>query len=494
MWDLTNRSFNGNYMAPWLAYYSQLGVGMPSAAQLNSRANSARSQAQLAIPSVPFQITTNGGNNFSVDELSATLEGTGWIDVRNVYVAGSVVPLEVTWTGINTWRLEVPLAPGANQVTLQAYDFEAGLIASDTITITSTVPDRPLYDYLRITELHYHPQQAEEHEFIEVTNTGDDAISLAEVQIASFASEPYIFSSGITLEAGQRIVVARNPDEFESYYGTGINLAPSGYADANLSNGGEIISLIAPGGEVLQFFQFYDSDAWPLEADGQGPSLEYVGPFDQDAVDPTTIGGDPYDNPANWKASRQVGGTPGFAPTQLAGDYDYSGVVDSGDHAVWRSRYGTSALIVGTGADGNFDGVIDTADYVVWRHNLGTSLPAPALAASLASGESAVSRAPAPRLERQVLLAVAAAIHSPHNESPFDADGAQVKSASVTAVGEVRQAAFALLSQLRRIKRLGNEAHDVTAGPIRYEAPEELVEGLLLLPEEEDPFAVWDEV
>ncbi|HJQ81411.1 MAG TPA: lamin tail domain-containing protein, partial [Lacipirellulaceae bacterium] len=159
MWDLTNRSFNGDYMAPWLAYYSQLGVGMPSAAQLNSRANSARSQAQSAIPLVSFQITTNAGNNFSVDELSATLEGTGWIDVRNIYLAGSDVPLEVTWTGINTWQLEVPLAPGANQVTLQAYDFEAGLIASDTITITSTVPDRPLYDYLRITELHYHPQQ-----------------------------------------------------------------------------------------------------------------------------------------------------------------------------------------------------------------------------------------------------------------------------------------------------------------------------------------------
>jgi hypothetical protein len=93
-----------------------------------------------------------------------------------------------------------------------------------------------------------------------------------------------------------------------------------------------------------------------------------------------------------------------------------------------------------------------------------------------------------------VLLAVAAAIHSPPNESPFDGDGAQVTSASVTAVGEHRQAAFALLSQLRRFKRLGNEAHDVTARPIRYEATEELVEGLLLLAEEEDPFAVWDEV
>jgi hypothetical protein len=137
--------------------------------------------------------------------------------------------------------------------------------------------------------------------------------------------------------------------------------------------------------------------------------------------------------------------------------------------------------------------VIDAADYVVWRKNLGMSLPAPALAASLASVEPAAPRASAPLSEPQGMLAVAAAIHSTYNESPFDGGGAQVKSTSVTAVDANRQAAFGLLSGLRRFSRLGNEVHEVTAEPIRYEAPEDLVEELLLLAEE-DPFAVWDKV
>lgn len=54
--------------------------------------------------------------------------------------------------------------------------------------------------------------------------------------------------------------------------------------------------------------------------------------------------------------------------SQLLGDYDLDGDVDTDDHAVWVAAYGTSG--VGLDADGNGDGVIDAADYTVWRDNL----------------------------------------------------------------------------------------------------------------------------
>ena len=49
------------------------------------------------------------------------------------------------------------------------------------------------------------------------------------------------------------------------------------------------------------------------------------------------------------------------------GDFDGDGDVDTGDYDVWRSSFGKSTIIYGSGADGNYNGVIDAADYLVWR-------------------------------------------------------------------------------------------------------------------------------
>ena len=223
---------------------------------------------------------------------------------------------------------------------------------------------------LRITELHYHPADhpgvtdPDDLEFIEVMNTGTSPVSLAGVEIAQFAAQPYSFGSGINLAAGQRIVVARNPAVFQSVYGTNINLAPIGYAGANLSNGGERIKLVGPFGETLQNFTYLDTPPWPTSPDGGGTSLEIIDPL-----------GDPTESDQLARSAVPGGspGTSGAAP----GDYDGNGTVEQNDYDLWRSTFG-STIIAGTGADGNGNGTIDAADYVIWRKNLppagGTSL------------------------------------------------------------------------------------------------------------------------
>jgi hypothetical protein len=233
---------------------------------------------------------------------------------------------------------------------------------SALIDATFTLPE--LFP-VRITELHYHPADhpgvtdPDDLEFIEVMNTGSSPVSLAALQIAQFAVQPYTFGSGINLAAGQRIVVARNPAVFQSVYGTGINLEPTGYAGANLSNGGERITLIGPFGETLQDFTYHDTAPWPTSPDGGGRSLEIIDPL-----------GDPT-NPANWRASAASGGSPGTASAPpTPGDYDGNGTVEQSDYGAWRSTFGSTPP-AGKGADGNNNGVIDAADYVIWRRNLG---------------------------------------------------------------------------------------------------------------------------
>ena len=221
------------------------------------------------------------------------------------------------------------------------------------------LPENPFP--VRITELHFNPASqpgvadAQDMEFIELTNTGSETVNLNGLQIAYFAETPYVLGD-IDLAAGERIVVARNPTVFQQVYGMGINIAPNGYADANLSNGGERIALIGALGEVLQDFEYDDMDPWPTSPDGGGYSLHIIDPL-----------GDPSD-PANWRASVNIGGSPGADDeASIAGDYDGNGVVELADHGVWRASFGMAVAVPGSGADGTGDGMVDAADFVFWR-------------------------------------------------------------------------------------------------------------------------------
>lgn len=226
---------------------------------------------------------------------------------------------------------------------------------------------------LRITELHYHPVDAEEHEFIEVTNTSAGPVSLDGVSIGSFASEPYLFPNGLTLGAGERIVVARNPTIFQARYGDDIELSPLGYANANLSNGGESISLLGPGGQLLQHFTYDDAGEWPTAPDGGGPSLEYVGPFDQDAADPNDALGDPYDDPTNWRASANDGGSPGTDGNIVAADADFNGdgEVNGMDFLTWQRNYGRIGNALHSQGDADRNGAVNQHDLSAWESQYG---------------------------------------------------------------------------------------------------------------------------
>jgi hypothetical protein len=141
-------------------------------------------------------------------------------------------------------------------------------------------------------------------------------------------------------------------------YGTGVNIALGGYGSANLSNGGETITLVAANGAVLQTIAYEDSSPWASEPDGNGRSLEIINPL-----------GDPS-SPSNWRASAMTGGSPGWSGIPGApGDYNLDGEVDGSDFLVWQRTVGSRTPAL-TGADGSGNLQVDRADLGVWQAGL----------------------------------------------------------------------------------------------------------------------------
>ncbi|MEX2188301.1 MAG: lamin tail domain-containing protein [Pirellulales bacterium] len=297
MWDLMNRTFNPEYAAHWRTNFASLGI---TTKDLTARTNQARAQAQSTIPMIAFNITSPNG---SVNDVVATISGDGWIDLREIRLAGNNDPLPVKWIDNNSWQVTVPAAFGANTLTLEAYDFQGNLIGSDTTTISSTIESRPLRDSLRITEIHYNPAESgDATEFIELMNIaaeGTPTLNIADARFTNGILFDFTAASITTMAAGERLVLVRDLAAFQAEYGIDVPVAGV-YVGSALNNGGEHITLVDENDLPIHDFTYNDN--WYPSTDGGGYSLTVIDPLgDLNA----------WDTKDGWRPSEHLGGSPG---------------------------------------------------------------------------------------------------------------------------------------------------------------------------------------
>jgi hypothetical protein len=327
--DLCMTALDPAYLQTWLTHYGS--VTNHSYAGSVSWLNARRTHALSVLPaSAPFAISTNGGADFAVNAHTTTLTGTGWLDIRTIRRNGSVVPLNLRWTGATAWAADLALLPGPNVITLEAVAFDGSVITTDTITITNNLPAPTPAEFLRITEVHYHPADAatpaeiavstnaDDYEFIELMNIGTGTLDLTGVRFTQGIS--FQFPNAMPLAGGARVLVVKNLAAFTVRYGAGHNIAGE-YPVPNLSNSGETLTLVDATGAVIQTFTY--SDDWAPLSDGSGRSLVI-----RDPLAPVTN----WQSATGWALS-----APGGSPGTDSGSSVFT------EFALWRYEHFTEA-------------------------------------------------------------------------------------------------------------------------------------------------------
>ncbi len=184
--------------------------------------------------------------------------------------------------------------------------------------------------YLVISEIMYHPEPNGGAEFIELLNTHPtETLNLTGVRFTNGVQFDFTNSMVTSLAPGERVLVVRELDAFESVHGAALPVAGEFANLTSLNNDGEEIKLEDADDGTVKEFTYNDQAPWPTAADA-GFSLVLIDAMSN--PDPSV--------PENWRASVVFGGNPNADDTEtFAGDpnadSDGNGQSDLLDHAMF---------------------------------------------------------------------------------------------------------------------------------------------------------------
>lgn len=151
---------------------------------------------------------------------------------------------------------------------------------------------------LVINEINYHSAGSyDTGDWIELFNTKYHSINLNGWTLKDSQNDHIFEFRNRTLAARSYLVVCRDTAQFKDVVHHAMAL--TGDLGYGLSGSGDQVRLYNAQGKLVDSVAYDDHAPWPVEADGQGKTLELLS--------------DQWDNvlAQNWRASQQTGGTPG---------------------------------------------------------------------------------------------------------------------------------------------------------------------------------------
>ncbi len=207
-------------------------------------------------------------------------------------------------------RYSGPFVIDANtQVQARGFDPETdGWTGRRLVTYVVDAPQ------IAITEINYNPHdptsaeltvipdlESDDFEFLEIRNVGPTAVNLVDARFT--VGLDFTFPN-VELAPGDYGVIVKDANAFALRYGSDVNVIGE-FFGGGLDNGGERLQLQDAAGQVVLDFRYDDSAIWPQRADGDGSSLQLI--------DPAFAAAETYSKYYQWRASTELGGSPGRA-------------------------------------------------------------------------------------------------------------------------------------------------------------------------------------
>ena len=208
-----------------------------------------------------------------------------------------------------------PRVPGAGTVSVTAQSYTTPMVINSPMLVRARVlsdgqwsalveaffqPPQDL-NALELTEIMYDPPNfgttnGDQLEFVELKNTGTNTLNLSGLYFTN--AMKFTFTNGTLLGPGQFFLIGRDATAFHTKY-PGVTL--NGLYTGKLSNGGDTIILMQTNGSKVFSVAYNNTAPWPVTPHGFGYSLVQKYPGISQAPD----------SGAKWRASTQIGGSPG---------------------------------------------------------------------------------------------------------------------------------------------------------------------------------------
>jgi hypothetical protein len=215
---------------------------------------------QLARVSADFRITSNNGEDFTVNTNAVTLTGTAPIEVKGIRVNG--VDSTVAWTSVTNWSMRLLLPGAQTTLALAGYDASGNALTgyTDSIRITSPgsgVPALPLFinEWMAAnSNFISDPADSDFEDWFELYNPNDAPVNLAGYSLTDSLADGaarWVIPSGISIPSRGHLLVWADDE-------TGQNTAPliDLHAPFKLNQSGEAIGLFAPDGKLVDSVTF----------------------------------------------------------------------------------------------------------------------------------------------------------------------------------------------------------------------------------------------
>jgi hypothetical protein len=303
------------------------------------------SSAQSSIAS---QLAALNASTFSVKSTVpmtnnvAYVSGSAPFNVDYIYINGVAYPL--TWTGLTTWTIAMPLTNGANTLNIVGISHTGQPVAGTSNQLiesySQTIPSA--VGHVVINEIMYNPAAAGA-QYVELyNNSATAAYDLSGWQIGAIS---YTFPAGSVLPPLGYLVLAGNRPAFAGAYGATKVVFDT--FDSPLAPG-QLLSLEQPvdgTNTVVSQVQYDEVLPWPTNANTPGVSLQLIDSHQDNWRAGNWSAGQITPPPAPFTpdaANSVAASLPAFAPlwiNEVEPD-NLTGITNSaGQHAPWLEIY-----------------------------------------------------------------------------------------------------------------------------------------------------------